>query len=440
MPRLPDFEVLVIDNNTSDPSLWRPVEAHCAYLGERFRFFHIEGIAGAKAGALNFALPHTDPAAELVAVVDADYQVQPDFLAGTVSYFDDPAMGFVQSPHAYRGWEHSTYLRLCNWEYAYFFATGMVSLNERDAAITVGTMCVIRRRALEEAGGWAEWCLTEDSELAVRIHALGYSSVYLNHIYGRGLIPESFAGYKQQRFRWTYGPVQELKHHVRLYLPGRWRRPSCLTSAQRLHHVTHGLHGTGVGVGIIAIPLAFRRDRLHGGPRRGGPPAVSLWLAATVLLSSIYLLRWSVYRVLLGARFGETLGAWLASASLTHVIVVANLWALAGRHVPWKRTDKFRPSARRAGALGTARTELIVGLSCLGVAALAVALLPKSGMATMLAVGIVLQGLMYLAAPVMALLAERDLRRHVNDDDVVMALDTSSGSLEEPAGERRSRC
>ncbi len=100
-------------------------------------------------------------------------------------------MGFVQSPHAYRGWADSTYLRLCNWEYAYFFATGMVSLNERDAAITVVTMCVIRRQALEDAGGWAEWCLTEDSELAVRIHALGYSSVYLNHVYGRGLIPRA---------------------------------------------------------------------------------------------------------------------------------------------------------------------------------------------------------------------------------------------------------
>jgi len=49
----------------------------------------------------------------------------------------------------------------------------MVSYNERDAALTVRTMCLIRRTALEEAGGWAEWCVTEDSELALRIHALG---------------------------------------------------------------------------------------------------------------------------------------------------------------------------------------------------------------------------------------------------------------------------
>src|SRR5690606_789518 len=52
----PDFEVIVVDNNTRDEAVWRPVEAHCAKLGERFRFFHVSPLAGFKAGALNFAL------------------------------------------------------------------------------------------------------------------------------------------------------------------------------------------------------------------------------------------------------------------------------------------------------------------------------------------------------------------------------------------------
>ncbi len=412
----PNFEVLVVDNNTTEPDLWRPVEAHCAGLGERFRFLHVEGITGAKAGALNFALAHTGCAAELIAVVDADYQVEPDFLAGTVGYFEDPAMGFVQSPHAHRKWEDSTYLRLCNFEYAYFFVTGMVSVNERDAAITVGTMCVIRRQALEEAGGWAEWCLTEDSELAVRIHALGYSSVYLTHIYGRGLIPQTFAGYKQQRFRWTYGPVQEVKHHFRLYLPRRWRRPSCLSWAQRLHHMTHGLQGIGLAAGVAGVPLALGVIASMVAHGEVIPLPFPLWLAATVLLGSSFLQRWLAYRVVLGTGVGETLGALLATASLTHVVVVANVWALVGRHAPWTRTDKFCPGRQRAAKLGGARTELIAGLFCLGSAGTALAVLPQRGFATMLAVGIVLQGLPYLAAPAMAVLAQRDLHRHVHRD------------------------
>ncbi len=57
----PDFEVLVIDNNTRDEKVWRPVEAHCAQLGSRFRFFHVAPLAGFKAGALNYALDRTAP-------------------------------------------------------------------------------------------------------------------------------------------------------------------------------------------------------------------------------------------------------------------------------------------------------------------------------------------------------------------------------------------
>ena len=105
------------------------------------------------------------------------------------------------------------YLEACNWEYTVFFSTTMPSLNERMADITVGTMSLIRREALEAAGGWAEWCATEDSEVAIRIHALGYTSVYVNEVFGRGVIPETFGGYKKQRHRWTVGPVQELKRH-----------------------------------------------------------------------------------------------------------------------------------------------------------------------------------------------------------------------------------
>ena len=94
----PDFEVLVIDNNTTDPQLWQPVAAHCARLGPRFRFFHVEGMTGAKAGALNWVLPRTCPRAELIAVVDADYQVRPDWLRATVGYFADPGIGWLCQP------------------------------------------------------------------------------------------------------------------------------------------------------------------------------------------------------------------------------------------------------------------------------------------------------------------------------------------------------
>lgn len=169
----PDYEVLVIDNNTQDEALWKPVEDHCKLLGEKFRFFHVEGLQGAKAGALNYALQKTSEDAEIISVIDADYHAKPDFLKSLIGYFDDPTIGFIQTPHDYREWENNAFLRMCYFEYKIFFHTTMATLNEKGAAITVGTMCLLRKQALTEAGGWAEWCVTEDSELAIRIHALG---------------------------------------------------------------------------------------------------------------------------------------------------------------------------------------------------------------------------------------------------------------------------
>jgi hypothetical protein len=142
----PDYEVLVIDNNTRDPALWRPVQMHCQRLGERFRFFHVDDLPGAKAGALNLALRHTAADAELIGVVDSDYKVKRNFISSLVGYFDDPMMGFVQTPQAYRDWQGYSYLRMCNWEYTLYFVSTLVSRNERMAAITLGTMGLIRRK------------------------------------------------------------------------------------------------------------------------------------------------------------------------------------------------------------------------------------------------------------------------------------------------------
>ena len=57
----PNFEVIVLDNNTKDPNIWQPVENHCTQLGERFRFYHVDSLPGAKAGALNMCLRLTSP-------------------------------------------------------------------------------------------------------------------------------------------------------------------------------------------------------------------------------------------------------------------------------------------------------------------------------------------------------------------------------------------
>lgn len=409
--RYPNFEVLVIDNNTPDAALWRPVEAHCQTLGERFRFFHIDRLPGAKAGALNFALRHTASDAELIGVIDSDYEVNPDFLAALVGYFDDPRMGFVQTPQAYREWGSCHYQRMCNWEYKLVFATTLVSRNERMAAITVGTMGLIRRSVLDLVGGWAEWCVTEDSELAVRIHAHGYHSVYLNTVFGKGLIPESFQDYKKQRFRWTYGPIQELRRHFRLFLPKPLARPSALTAAQKIHHLVHGLGALNWGLELLMLPLGtlvITSMQLHGETIDMLSP---LWpaLAASALAS--FALKWHLFRAAMACSFKDMLGSLLAATSLDYTIRMASLWGLVTRHTPWRRTNKFKALPSGLGALNPALYELVLGGGILtaGIGVLGADDLP--GLVRLIGIGWTLQGGRFLAAPLMAMLSEHGISR-----------------------------
>ncbi len=137
----------------------------------------------------------------MVGLVDADYQVEPHWLRETVGYLEDPAVGFVQAPHAYRDFSHSAFGRAANAEYEVFFASGMRAMDHHGAGITVGTMSVIRAPRWPRPVAGASGALTEDSELAIRLHAAGYTSHYTDRANGRGLIPETFAAYRKQRHR-----------------------------------------------------------------------------------------------------------------------------------------------------------------------------------------------------------------------------------------------
>lgn len=141
-------EIIVIDNNTTNPALWFPIERECCRLGAQFRFLRREGVIGAKAGALNTALDNTRSDATQIVPIDADYVVQPNFLADAacglgriLSNFPKRIAARAISP---KGWISN----LKN--------TSALKLGWRDGAEAVlltGTLCVISRSALLAVGG-----------------------------------------------------------------------------------------------------------------------------------------------------------------------------------------------------------------------------------------------------------------------------------------------
>jgi len=358
----PDFEVLVIDNNTSDAAVWRPVEAHCAQLGPRFRFFHVAPLAGFKAGALNYALARTAPDAEIVAVIDSDYVVDARWLRDLTPAFRDQRIAIVQAPQDYRDEGASAFKAMCYAEYRGFFHIGMITRNERNAIIQHGTMTMVRRRQLEDCGGWAEWCITEDAELGLRIFEAGFDASFVPSSYGRGLMPDTFVDFKKQRFRWAYGAMQILKAHARaLFLEG-----GPLSPGQRYHFIAGWLPWTADGCNLLFNLAALAWSvAMVWAPRHIEPPLV----VYSVLPLSLFTFKLAklihLYHARVGANSRQTLAAAVAGLALTHTIGKAAIKGLLTRDEPFFRTPKQGHSPGLAGALLAAREETLMMLGLL---------------------------------------------------------------------------
>ncbi|HEX7127897.1 MAG TPA: glycosyltransferase [Thermodesulfobacteriota bacterium] len=353
----PRYEVIVVDNNTRDEAVWRPVEAHCRRLGPRFRFFHVDPLAGFKAGALNYALRRTAEEAEVVAVIDSDYVVDRRWLRELAPLFARPRITVVQAPQDYRDGNVNAFKTVCYAEYRGFFYIGMITRNERNAIIQHGTMTMIRRRVLEEVGGWAEWCITEDAELGLRVFASGHEAAYVPKSYGRGLMPDTFLDYKKQRFRWAYGAVQILRRHAAaLFGP-----QGGLSVGQRYHFIAGWLPWIADGLNLVFNLAAILWSlAMILFPRAVEPPlvicsALPLVLFGFKLVKLVYL-----YRTRVGANLRQTLAAATAGLALTHTIGIAVVTGLLTTRRPFFRTPKQTGSHALAQALAGCREETLI--------------------------------------------------------------------------------
>jgi exo-beta-1,3-glucanase (GH17 family)/cellulose synthase/poly-beta-1,6-N-acetylglucosamine synthase-like glycosyltransferase len=401
----PHFEVLVIDNNTRDPAVWQPVEAHCRSLGERFRFFHVDPLAGFKSGALNFALAHTAEHAQVIAVIDSDYSVDPDWLRDLVPRFLRPQIAIVQAPQDYRDGGENAFKAMCYAEYRGFFFIGMITRNERNAIIQHGTMTLVRRSVLDEVGGWSEWSITEDAELGLRIFEKGYEATYFPYSYGKGLIPDTFTNYKNQRFRWAYGAMQIMRHHAAQLFGGGHGR---LTAGQRYHFLAGWMPWIADGMNLLFNLGALGWSlAMITAPTDFDPPLIILSVLPLALFcfklaKVIYLYRGA--RVVVSA--WQILAAMFAGLALSHTIAKAMLLGMVTRGRPFLRTPKLENSLALVKALASAREESLFMLALWGAAA---GIFIKHGSDTLdlllWIIVLIVQSLPYLAAVLMSLIS-----------------------------------
>jgi len=401
----PNFEVIVVDNNTPDDALWKPVQARCQELGSHFRFFSLGNWPGFKAGALNFALKETNPEARIVGVVDADYIVHANWLKATIPYFDDADVGVVQAPQEHRDYDSNAFKKMENDEYSGFFRIGMVQRNEHNAIIQHGTMTLISRGLLNQLQ-WSEWCICEDAELGLRVLNEGKKAIYLDHAFGHGLVPDTYEAYSKQRFRWAYGGMRILRHHWRIFfgLSGQ------LTRMQRYLFIKGWLPWMGDALhmafsfGALIWSLVLIADPLS----TDFPDPIFIYPALMLVLLRLLGTLWTyMARVKIGRK--RTLLAMIADGSLTHKIAKAVFQGLFTTNAPFYRTPKMEIATPLIKSLLSVREELTLASLLILCASLVVntfGIINRE--AVLWSVALLIQGIPYYAAIIAAIVSTFD--------------------------------
>ncbi|MEL7502040.1 MAG: glycosyltransferase [Cyanobacteria bacterium J06554_6] len=209
----------------------------------------------AKAGNLNHAIAQTH--GDLIASFDADFVPTRNFLQRTVGFFQEPRIGLVQTPQSF--YNPDPIARnlgledILTPEEEVFYRQIQPMRDGAGSVVCSGTSFVVRRSAIEEAGGFVTDSLSEDYFTAIRLASKGHQIVYLDEKLSAGLAAENIAAHATQRLRWARGTLQAFFIKTNpLTIPG-------LTPIQRLGHLEGILHWFNSIARIIFLiaPLVY---------------------------------------------------------------------------------------------------------------------------------------------------------------------------------------
>jgi len=209
----------------------------------------------AKAGNINHATALTN--GELIVVFDADFIPTKNFLTRTVGFFQNPEIALVQTPQSF--YNHDPISRNLGLENVLapeeeiFYRQIEIIKDSADSVVCCGTSFVVRRSALETAGGLVTDSICEDYFTGIRLSATGYRLVYLDEKLSAGLAAENIEAHLNQRLRWARGTLQAF------FIDSNPLTIRGLTFVQRLSHLEGLLHWftSLTKVLYLLIPLAY---------------------------------------------------------------------------------------------------------------------------------------------------------------------------------------
>ncbi len=249
------YEIHVLDDST-DETLEiskRKVEEYKA-KGFNIELIRRAGREGYKAGALKYGMQFVK--GEFIAIFDADFLPNPDFLRKTLPYFNDKKIGVVQTRWEHINENYSLITRLQAFQLNVHFTVEQKGRDAGDFLLQFnGTAGVWRRETIDSAGGWEADTLTEDLDLSYRAQLKGWKIAFREDIGSPAELPAEMNGLKSQQFRWMKGGAETAKK----MLPTVWK--SNIPLSKKIHASTHLLSSTVFLcvfiMGVFSVPILY---------------------------------------------------------------------------------------------------------------------------------------------------------------------------------------
>jgi cellulose synthase/poly-beta-1,6-N-acetylglucosamine synthase-like glycosyltransferase len=332
------LEIQLLDDSTDETTniLLRKIES-LRPLGLDIKLIHRENRLGFKAGALDHGL-HSAQGAFIV-IFDADFIPQTDFLQKTLSYFDDPSVGVVQTRWGHINRDYSFLTELQAFGLDAHFSVEQGARNISGSFINFnGTCGVWRKQCILDAGGWMFDTLTEDLDLSYRAQLKGWKFCYLEDVVTPGELPVIMPAIKSQQYRWNKGGAETARKVFGAVLR------SDFSATNKIHAFFH-LFNSSVFLcllvaGVLSVPMLYIKAR-H-------PELRGLFNLGIVFLAgflSISLFYWTATKRFYSparAKFIRLFpGFLIVSMGLSLHNGLAVLEGLIGRKTPFVRTPKF---------------------------------------------------------------------------------------------------
>ena len=252
------LEIQVLDDSTDETT---------GIVAELVEQFNVKGIdikhirrdqrEGFKAGALKYGLEIAK--GEFLAVFDADFLPNEDFLLNTIPEFNDPRTGMVQTRWGHLNKGYSLITKMQAFGLDAHFTVEQAGRHQAGSFISFnGTAGVWRKECISDAGGWSAETLTEDLDLSYRAQLKGWKFKYLEDVVAPAELPVLIPAVKSQQYRWNKGAAETAKKNL-----GHIMR-SGLKPMQKIHATFHLLNSSVfvllLVAGLLSIPMLFIKE------------------------------------------------------------------------------------------------------------------------------------------------------------------------------------